>query len=572
MRDPTRVHGGVTWMLSSRTFLEARASRSFKQFKYTFDNNPDQTAGYINVDTLIETGGITAGPLRFRKKMDEGTVQASISHYQDGWAGSHNFKAGVYFEESPFLDIMSFPNGEDYVQLLRGGQPYRIRLFRTPITTSQNITRRVGFFQDQWTMGERLTVNAGVRYEQTEGWNGEQSMGGGRWFPLTEFPERRDQINTTTWAPRIGFAYSLDESKRTALKASYGRYYDSILVTNVPNNVSGGTSEYDWIDANGDRKFQDGEQGTIRTTFPAITPPNLDPNLRNPYVDAVNVGIERQLSDTLGVSVTGMWWKQGDILARTDLAKPKSAYNPVTVTNPLDGSPMTVYALDPAFQTVPSRIFLTNPPELKRRYKGIELVAHRRMANRWAFQGSLTVQSSEGNVGNSFGSTTGGAVYSNPNLLINGDGPLDLDSRFQLKLAGSYTAPHGLLLSVFYTGMSGYPIHPSDIFPDDPAMGAYTLRFSKADNPAIVVEPFVQVAGVARGTYRQDFRNQVNLRAQKDVNVGKVKLSLSADVFNLLNINTVTAVQTLKVNLANFLKPALIENPRALRLGARVEF
>ena len=77
---------------------------------------------------------------------------------------------------------------------------------------------------------------------------------------------------------------------------------------------------------------------------------------------------------------------------------------------------------------------------------------------------------------------------------------------------------------------------------------------------------------MARGTYRQDFRNQVNLRAQKDVNVGKVKLSLSADVFNLLNINTVTAVQTLKVNLANFLKPALIENPRALRLGARVEF
>jgi hypothetical protein len=80
------------------------------------------------------------------------------------------------------------------------------------------------------------------------------------------------------------------------------------------------------------------------------------------------------------------------------------------------------------------------------------------------------------------------------------------------------------------------------------------------------------VAGVPRGTYRGDFRHLLSFRAAKDVRVGKAKVSFSADVFNALNISTVTAVQTLKVSLSNFLKPAAIENPRSLRLGARIEF
>jgi TonB dependent receptor/Carboxypeptidase regulatory-like domain len=572
-RNPTIYHGGMTWVIKNTTFLEARGSRSFKQFHWSFPNNPQQTAGYLDVDTLIESGGITAVPLRIRKKMDEGMFQANVSHFADNWfTGSHNFKAGVYLEGSPFVDQQLFPNGEDFVQLLKSGQPYRIRLYRTPITTSQNIGRYVGFVQDQWSLNDRVTLNLGVRFESTEGWDGDQQFGG-HWFPTTTFSEQRDLIKLFTTAPRLGFVWSLGDQKQTAFKASYGRYYDSILVTNVPNAVSGGTAEFDWIDKNGDRKFQDGEQGTQRTAFPAIRqPPTLDPNLRDPYVDAFNVGIDRQIGKSFGVSISGIFTRQRDILARTDLNKPSSAYLPVSVNNPLTSQPMTIYALSTAYQTVPSNTILTNPPGLKRIYKGLEIVAHKRMSDGWEFQGSLNLARADGNVGNSFGSTTGGGVYSNPNLLINGDGPLDLDATFQLKLSGTYQAPYGILLSSYYSGISGYPLHPSDIFPDDPAMGAYTLRFSKADNPAIIVEPFIQVAGVPRGTYRGGFRNLLSFRGAKDVKIGRTKLALTADVFNALNISTVTAVQTLKPALVNFLRPATIENPRALRLGVRFEF
>jgi len=53
---------------------------------------------------------------------------------------------------------------------------------------------------------------------------------------------------------------------------------------------------------------------------------------------------------------------------------------------------------------------------------------------------------------------------------------------------------------------------------------------------------------------------------------GHYELGLLVDVFNVLNINSVVAVQTPRYDLPNFLKPSRIELPRALRVGARFAF
>jgi hypothetical protein len=237
---------------------------------------------------------------------------------------------------------------------------------------------------------------------------------------------------------------------------------------------------------------------------------------------------------------------------------------------------LTIYTLDPAFQTIPSVTMTTNPKDpvpLVRDYEGVEVILRKRMDDRWQFQASLNVGRSNGNVGTSFGYSTGtSSLYNDPNTLINAEGPLDLDSPVQLKISGSWQAPWDILLSGYYAGTSGLPIHPPENFPNDPALGAYTLRFSSADNPLIIVEPFIQVAGVQRGTYRQDFKHKLSVRAEKEIQLGRYKLGLLADVLNLLNVNTVTAVQTLKVDFPNFLAPARIEPPRSVRLGVRVDF
>jgi hypothetical protein len=150
-----------------------------------------------------------------------------------------------------------------------------------------------------------------------------------------------------------------------------------------------------------------------------------------------------------------------------------------------------------------------------------------------------------------------------------------LDATTQIKLQGTYEAPLGITLSGFYSGLSGYPVQ--DRAPFDPAtqteiLGASAVRFTRAQYPAIVVESFIDVAGEPRGTRKFDFRNLLSVRAEKHFAFGPTRLGLVLDVFNLLNINTVTAVQSLRLDHPNYLKPSIIETPRALRLGARFTF
>jgi hypothetical protein len=286
--------------------------------------------------------------------------------------------------------------------------------------------------------------------------------------------------------------------------------------------------------------------------------------------------VDWQIRDNVSLSVAGIVKRERRMMETVDAAKPFSAYNPIGVTNPIDGQPMTIYALDPAFQGVQRIRNLTNPSDpvaLYRDYKGVDIVLRKRMSEGWQFEGSLVFSRSEGNLGNSFGASYGASVlYDNPNTLINIDGPLDMDTPVQLKLVGTYVAPYDILVSAFYSGYSGFPIKPPTGFPSD-VLGAYTVRFTPADNPGIVAESFIDVAGQPRGTNRIDFRHKLSFRAEKQFAMGgNWRLGIMADFFNLFNISTVTAVQTLRFDHPNFLKPAIIELPRTLRLGGRITY
>jgi hypothetical protein len=188
------------------------------------------------------------------------------------------------------------------------------------------------------------------------------------------------------------------------------------------------------------------------------------------------------------------------------------------------------------------------------------MVLRRRMSEGWHFQGSVNIGRSEGNIGNGFDSSSGLAtLYNNPNTLINVDGPLDLDTPLQLKLQGTYLAPFGVALSGYYSGISGFPYN-------------YTVRFNRGTIPQIVVESSVDAFGEPRGSHRFDFRHKLSFRAEKQFVLRGSKVGIIGDVFNLLNINTVTGFQSLRTDQPNFLRPSSIEPPRAARLGVRFLF
>ena len=78
--------------------------------------------------------------------------------------------------------------------------------------------RLAAFAQDSWSIGEKLVVNAGVRFNQ---WRGE----------LEGDPLNRGNVFSPKLgiAPRIGITYDLFKNHSTALKAHYGKYYHGFI-------------------------------------------------------------------------------------------------------------------------------------------------------------------------------------------------------------------------------------------------------------------------------------------------------------------------------------------------------
>ena len=545
-----------TQVLTDSTFMDFQVSRTRWELDRLFPGG--DLPGYQDTITQKFYGGWHRDFGSYFNR-DQANAKASLTHNR----GNHQLKTGMEWGYSPYYRETLRP--DNVFHLLRNMQPYRIQIFNTPLDEKANYERLAGYIQDQWTAG-RVTLNLGVRAESAKGWLPEQCSGGATSaFPTQVcFQEVRGVPNWFYLTPRVGVVWALDRESRTAVKASYGRYYEPITI-GIPlgaNKNAQSNREYDWIDRNGDLLFQEGEQGTLRVTRLA-SQDSVDPDLAQPYVNTLYFGVERQLTNTLSVGVTGIYKRKHDIIDRISTNRPFSAYNEVTVANPYTNSPLTIYALKPALSSVTSIRMQTNVAELYERYRGVEFVVDKRMANRWQLKGTVNLSKLDGNTGSGF---------DNPNDRVFVEGPLDLDVPVQVKLIASYNAPLGIFVSGYYVGQSGLPAKiPTTTTSGVP--GATRVRFSAANNPLIVAESFIEVRAEPRGSQRLPWRNLFSARLEKHFSLPRgSQISALLDVVNMFNDNTVIGVQELLFDRANYLAPAAIVKPRTLRLGLRFDF
>ena len=180
------------------------------------------------------------------------------------------------------------------------GQPDQYRqAFGSP-STDFATPKYSGFIQDHWTLTNRLTIDAGIR------------------FDFEDLPAQFKH-DTNDLAPRIGIAFS--PSPKWALRAGFGVFFDRYLLAAVNRALEkNGVQAFEQV-ADGQpaaQIFQSQLGGSSRSPIPSIRPSifTADPNLQTSRSEIASAGVERLLTSNLTASATYLF-ARGVRLSRT---------------------------------------------------------------------------------------------------------------------------------------------------------------------------------------------------------------------------------------------------------------
>ncbi len=482
---------------------------------------------------------------------------------KSGMGGEHLIKAGVQLGRLYYGSDYSVLN--DHWLVYNNGVPVSVRQYNSP-AFSENVAKVTGFFlQDSWSMN-RLTLNLGGRYDKYVGTVPAESAPGGRFSAARSF-EEKEAINQSIAVWRAGASYDLTGSGRTALKASASRYGLQVgidRVTNV-NPLSVGSRDCPWGDANGNRKFDEGELTGTCPSFSGGTFTDYASGVAWPYSDEITGGIETQLPSAVRVGAMLYYRTNRKQIGQVNLAQPAAAYTKHTVTIPngpggtvASPKPTTaeVYNVSVAANAATADNVRDNAEYLDTDYKGVEFTATKRFSKKWQMQMGFTL-------GKNSGGVSGGTDLNDPNNTRFPQGIVGNDSEKALRVSGSYTMPYDISLSGSLVANNGYPY-----------VSTYSLTRAAAALQGITLTRASQTIQLSeRGDERLDNVVLLDMRLAKTFRFGGRSISPQIDFFNITNADTV--VNTTTAVGPSYLRPAggdPILSPRIIRIGFSLNF
>jgi hypothetical protein len=542
-----------TAILSDKTYVEARYS-GFYGVDHGDPLEPDVPRvlpRYNDLDTGAITGGIYSW---YDGDSWKTALSAKVSHFADDFLGaSHDFKFGVQYNTGG-SDYITGPN--DYIYTYSGVPAYGY----TQLPWHEGGTMRAlgVFVDDSIRIGSRLTVNAGVRFDN--------SVAGFDSFPVldkqgNETGQSSPAVDEVfTWnsiSPRVGFNAKLTGDGKTLLKAHYGRYYRGIVTGEFDNVVPSVTPRYLFSGL-----YDSAGNPTGLELVSDNTNLRVDPDFRNPYTDQFVVSVERELFRNLGVSATYTHKRGHDYGGWRDIG---GQYVGVSYLDNEGAEPTgQTFTLLRLTNSADDRLFsLTNPEEMFSRYNGVILQVKKAMSNRWQMVNSLVVSKSEGRIGSSqqaphiAQTATAGLFGQNPNDYINSDGLLNGDRDIVFKTQLVFEAPAGFMLGTNFTYQSGAP-WGRQVRPARSVTGlTSTFLAEKIDGERRV------------GTWQI-----LDVRLQKEFKIrGNANIALFADALNLLNDDAFEGVESRRADQpTTFGKPSRFIHPRRVMLGAKFRF
>ena len=310
-----------TWVPTSSFVNEAHFGFASDRQADSFDQAElGQGLGYLQVSV----NGTSLGPAAYLPRIEPSESRFEFQDNASWTKGTHTIKFGT--------DIATT---EDYVYYISGfygtytyqtvnafaldySNPSGVKYWQSYAHTFGNpvLDTRIndyGFYaEDQWRATSRLSVNYGVRYEYAKL---PQPKVCNQDYPLT----CHLYSSPKNLAPRLGLSYRLND--KTVIQAGYGMFHARFQSGTIDDLFTTGNGLY--------------QQSVSLTGFPGNTPsqyaagpvfPNAlsaapsaatvasgvnlqeySPNIKTPYSEQGNIGIQRQITSDVGVTVSYLW-------------------------------------------------------------------------------------------------------------------------------------------------------------------------------------------------------------------------------------------------------------------------
>ncbi len=457
-------------------------------------------------------------------------INASVSHFADDFIqGDHDFKLGVQYNRGYSDIIQGYWGGAAYFDWM--GYPYAA-YFWDPSHIGGIVHQIGSFLDDSWAISDRLTLSLGVRFDYNHGMIPDYDELDKNGDPTgTAIPGIPNVGNWKTISPRFGLNYQLTSDMKTVVRASYGRYYDALIIGDwedaTPAQATWYMYGYNW---------GSGEYDDLWSVWEPTSDLGLDPDLKAPYTDQFSVGIERELFPNFSLSATLIYKKSLNIIERMNTT---AQYEEIPFVDDYGNQTLTVYdQVDP----IQNFYLVTNPGD-KITYRSLILVANKRFSNNFQFYTSF--------VWSRAWSIPKG--YEDKNELINREGPLSRDRRWVFKFAGVYRAPMGIVIG-------------TNIIYQQGGFWQRTVRVRlNQGSESIYAEP--------RGTGRFPNEFYLDMKVEKNFRLGSgLRATISLDVFNLFNMDTPRSWVSYQAESPNFMLPTSIISPRIAMVGIQIEF
>jgi hypothetical protein len=550
---PAMTFGHLTHTLSDRTLWDVRVGR----FVYTRADDPSSG----NRSTPNRTDGVTGvwsgGPQTFSAlTLIRTTAKATISHYRTGLLGAdHQWKAGGQVERGEHQTPSIIPSGEWFRD--SNGQPSQ-SISSAPSNSGGMFITAAAFASDALTVGNRLTLNAGLRFDHSRAISQD--------LPAVDLQgHETDAVirglgTLYTWnvvSPRLGVTAKLSADGRTVLRASYGRFNQGVLTGELgivhPGITPVTTAAFDPA------------TGGYTRILSVIDPKSnlqLDSGTRPPHTNEYSVGVDREIGRRFASAVAYVHKDGDNFIGWTDIG---GQYSEASRTL-ADGR--SVPAFDLVNSPAARRYLLTNQAGYSMTYNGLVMVVERRRSRGWQAFGSYTLSRTEGlqpSIGTNAASAPQVSTVApppvpiglpfgrDPNDLTNAFGRLPNDRPHVFRAMGAVEVPK---TGITIAANLGY-------FSGKPWAAAALISVTQNNLQRILIEP--------RGLRRLSSQSLLDLRASRTIAVGGLgHVELLLDVLNVLNNTAEEGIATDVLAASNFGQPTAFVDPRRAMISARV--